>query len=284
MDLDGADWAVEIGPIASMNFRQEAIKFLSGTLEGFDDRGADKILASERSRVVEGLNEKTAEALAQRLGRQETAARSARGPAPQAGMAGAFRNGLPFIGIGLAPLLGLVVHPVGWGVGLALAAGLAWKNTRVRMKVLGTAPVGAITDERLDRLIEQYVDVRAKLGQESRDALSAVVTRSTEMLAASSDPDDVLALTVGSYDSLLADSATKMIERAVTLGHHVVSNGRSDFSAEEKTKLASLLDLGNRALQKARGEVVENLETHEQSASEEVEIDAMAELEQELQA
>ena len=282
MDLDGGDWAVEVGPIASMKFREEAVTYLTSSLDGFNRDASEKLLAAERVRVVEGLNEKTADSLAKRLGRQETLARAARGPAPKAGMAGAFRTPLPFIGLGLAPVLGLAVHPLGWVVGLALGAGLAWKNTTVRMKVLGTAPVGAITDERLDGAIERYVELKEELDPAAYDDLQGVVTQSIKMLTASNDPDDVMALSIGSYDGLLADSATKMIEKAVGLAESAVSSGRREWNSEEKATLLSLIDLGQRALNKSRGESVEVLENQEEPST--VEMEALAELEQELQA
>ena len=281
MDLDGGDWAVEVGPIASMKFREEAVKYLDASLDGFNRDASEKVLANERVRVAEGLNEKTADALAKRLGRQETLARAARGPAPKAGMAGAFRNGLPFIGVGLAPVLGLAVHPIGWVIGLAIGAGLAWKNTTVRMKVLGTAPVGAITDERLDGAIERYVELKQELTPESYEDLQAVVQQSITMLAASNDPDDMMALSIGSYDSLLADSATKMIEKAVGAADVALREGRKELNSEEKATLSSLLDLGQRALSKSRGESLEVLETQGQPAD--VEMEAIAELEHELE-
>ena len=266
MDLDGGDWAVEVGPIASMKFREEALTYLASALDGFDRNASEKVLADERVRVAEGLNEKTADAFAKRLGRQETLARAARGPAPKAGIAGAFRNGLPFIGLGLAPVLGLAVHPIGWIVGLALGAGLAWKNTTVRMKVLGSAPVGAITDVRLDSAIERYVELRDELEFGSYQDLDSVVQQAGKMLTASNDPDDMMALSIGSYDSLLADSATKMMEKAVGLASAAVSEGRKELNAEEKATLASLLDLGNRALSKSRGESAGALENQIKSA------------------
>jgi len=283
MDLDGGEWAVELGPIASMKFREDAISYLDSTLDGFDREVSAKVLADERVRVAEGLNEKTADALAKRLGRQETLARAARGPAPQAGMAGAFRNGLPFIGVGLAPILGLAIHPVGWIVGLALGAGLAWKNTTIRMKVLGSAPVGAITDASLDASIERYVELKSALTDGAYEDLTAVVTQSVTMLTASNDPDDMMALSIGSYDSLLADSASKMIQKAVGLADTVSNDGRNSFNSEEKATLTSLLDLGNRALSKSRGESVGSLEQQVVESSSDVEMEALAELEHELE-
>ena len=35
-DMEGADYAVEAGPIASMNFRGRAVDLLENHLEGFD--------------------------------------------------------------------------------------------------------------------------------------------------------------------------------------------------------------------------------------------------------
>jgi hypothetical protein len=260
MDLDGGDWAVEVGPIASMKFRQDALAYLSTSLDGFDQAVGAKVLQEERARVAEGLNEKTAVALAKRLGRKETLACATRGPAPEAGMAGALRYGLPFIGVGLAPILGLAIHPVGWLVGLAVAAGLAWKNTKVRMSVLGSAPIGAISDETLDSVIERYVSLKEQLSAGSQSSLAGVVNQSITMLAASSDPDDVMALSLGSFDSLLADSAVKIMEKSVGLAESALKDGRTDFNAEEKATLASLKDLGGRALSKSRGEAFEGLE------------------------
>jgi hypothetical protein len=284
MDLDGGDWAVEIGPVASMKFRQDCLAYLDSNLDGFNQAVGDKVLQEERARVAEGLNEKTAVALAKRLGRNETLARATRGPAPEAGMAGALRHGLPFIGVGLAPVLGLAVHPVGWLVGLAIAAGLAWKNTKVRMSVLGSAPIGAISDEKLDAAIERYVGLKTQMGDGAQGSLAELMNQSVEMLSASSDPDDVMALSLGSFDSLLADSAVKIIEKSVRLAESALKDGRPDFNAEEKATLASLKDLGGRALSKSRGEAPDGLELDAVDLAMNEDIEAIDEVAAEFEA
>lgn len=254
MDLDGADWAVEAGPVPSMKFREEAVAYLGAALDGFDRLKAEKLLKDERVRIAEGLDEKTADQLAGRLGKHETLARATRGPTPSAGMAGALRHGLPFIGVGLAPILGLAVHPLGWLVGVAVAIGLAWKNTRTRMKVLGSAPVGSVGEPALDRALSSYVALKDKLDEGAHQELGCVVRQSTDIIAWSADPEDLMALGTGGSQGLLAESAIKMIVKAVGIGEAAAKADRTSFSGEESATLASLEDLGLRALNKAKGQ------------------------------
>ena len=283
MDLDGADWAVEAGPIPSMKFREEAVAYLGASLDGFDRLKAEKLLKDERVRVAEGLDEKTADQLAARLGKRETLARAARGPTPSAGMAGALKHGLPFIGVGLAPILGLAVHPLGWLVGVAVAIGLAWKNTRTRMQVLGSAPVGAVGDPALDGSISSFVALKDKLDEGAHQQLGRVVRQSTDIIAWSADPEDLMALGTGGTQGLLAESAVKMIAKAVGIGEAAAKDGRTSFSGEESASLASLEDLGQRALNKAKGQGDEALELNDLEETVESGLEAIEEIAFELE-
>jgi hypothetical protein len=110
------------------------------------------------------------------------------------------------------------------------------------------------------------------------------MNQSVEMLSASSDPDDVMALSLGSFDSLLADSAVKIIEKSVRLAESTLKDGRPNFNAEEKATLASLKDLGGRALSKSRGEAPDGLELDAVDLSLNENIEAIDEVAAEFEA
>lgn len=258
MDFDGAEWGVEAGPIASMKFREQAVKFLDASLDSFDRVEGEKLLKEERVRVVEGISETTAQQLSERLGKQATLARAVRGPTPTLGLAGAFKGGMPVLGLLMAPVLGFFVHPVGWLVGFAVAAGLAWKNSKTSLKVLGTAPVGSSSGAELDLTIGRYVALKAHLNDAAFAQVGDVVRPAIAMIAWSADPDDMLNLAGLGSQGLLASSGLSMIQKAVHVGQGAEASGRKTFDEEEIKRLAGLQTLAVRALANAkRGNDVE---------------------------
>ena len=240
-DMEGADYAVEAGPIASMNFRGRAIELLENHLEGFDPLQADKTLKSERVRVVEGLDKDTAENMRNALGVKQTTASVSRGATPKAGAAGALRGGLPFVGL----VVGLALAPViGWAVGIGLGAagavGLAVMNTRRPMPVLGRAPVGPYLETDINGLARRIFAAKGAMSEHAAEDLRVISDTAFEMVAAVTDPDDIVALGTGGIDGGLAGNAIKMANQGLLLAEGAVRAGRDDWNDEEKTSVERL--------------------------------------------
>lgn len=241
-DLEGKDYAVEAGPIASMNFRKSAVEFLDEHLESLDPLAADALLKSERVRVVEGLDKATAEGMSSALGIKETTARVSRGPTPKAGAAGAFRHGLPLVGLGVGLALGLAVSG-GWILTLILAAGgsagAAAVNMQRTMKVLGRAPVGPILETDVNALARRIVAAKNALGDEAKD-LDVIARTAFEMVAQVTDPDDVVALGTGGFDGGVAQNAIQMATQATLVAEGAIRAGRKTLGPDEAAKLSRL--------------------------------------------
>ena len=191
-DLDGADFSVEAGPVASQRFRDEAVGKVRAVAEGVDAAAASRALQAGRVRVVEGLARDTAEALRDALGPRETAAPVAEGATPPVGWGGALAKGLPVWGFAAGAVLGVAVHPLGWALGVLAAAALAYRNAQRPMPVLGTAPVGPLVDPGLRRAVLSYVEARERVdGEDARRALEATADAIVQGAAALADPDAV---------------------------------------------------------------------------------------------
>ena len=190
--LEGPEFSVEAGPVASQRFRREAVEKLRMAARGVDAARAGRALRAHRVRVVEGLSRETAEDLRDALGPRETAAAVAEGPTPPVGWGGALDKGLPVWGLAAGAALGLAVHPVGWVLGALAAAALAYRNARRPMPVLGTAPVGPLVDPTLREAVLGYVQAKdAVADAAARAALETTADAVVAGAAALADPDAV---------------------------------------------------------------------------------------------
>ncbi len=240
-NLEGEDYAVEAGPVASMNFRKRAVELLDNHLERVDPVDADAALKSERLRIVEGLDKATAESMRDALGVKETTSRVTRGPTPKAGAAGALKGGLPIIGL----VVGLALGPfVGWGLGALLgvvgAGGLAAVNMQKTMRVLGQAPVGPMLESDINGLARRIVAAKSKLGEAAGADLTVITNASFEMVAQVIDPDDVVALGAGGMDGGVAQNAIQMATQATLVAEGALRQGRDDWSDEERGSIDRL--------------------------------------------
>jgi len=239
-NLEGEDYAVEAGPIASMNFRGRAVELLDNHLDGVDPVATDKLLKSERVRIAESLDKDTAENLRNALGVKETTAAVTRGPTPKAGAAGALRGGLPFLGLALlalGPFIGWTVAPI---LAVAASGGLAFTNMQREMTVLGKAPVGPLLETDINGLAKRIVAAKGKLSEAAASDLDVIANAAFDVVAAVTDPDDVVALGSGGMDGGVAQNAIQMATQGVLVAEGALRNGRNDWNDEERGSIGRL--------------------------------------------
>ena len=233
------EWAVEAGPVSALAARRDAIELLSRGLVGFDATAADKALAAGRLRVCEGLGRATAEALAQRLGPQQSAAAVTRGPTPRLGAGGSMKNGLPLAGVagGAALALATPLGPIGWAIGGAAAVALGVVNARRRMAVLGRAPVLA-TAPGLEDVPGRLGEVARKLDADARNALLEAIRAGFGILARLSASDDIVSLSAGGIEGGMADAAVGLVKQAITAAEAIALDGSNETRLGQLRELA----------------------------------------------
>lgn len=214
---DDGEWAVEIGPIPSKNFRDKALAQLESLLADFDPRGKDALLAESRVRVTGGLTKPIAEALAQGLGKQATAAAVVRGPVASLGAAGAFRHGLP-----LLAMLGGAVLGFAWDwtygllLGTAAATGLGVMNAGKKQPVLGAAPIAPALPPALQSAPLRFAAVAPTLPADVRELASRAIAGGFAVLTRLSRDGDLVALGAGGLEGGMGKAAVELVLAAVT--------------------------------------------------------------------
>lgn len=240
----GGDWSVELGPVSSMRFRKDALDLLESVLaEGFDRARADKFLGSERVRCCEGLERPVAEALAAKLGQKETHAAAVTGPLPKLGIGHAFKNGLPFVALGIGVGLGALIDPIGIGLGFlggggAGAAAGAWSASRM-MKLLGRARVNDPLPYQLAELNTQLDLLYPKLDETRREQIKVAIEVGHRICGRVLDKDDVISLGAD-LDSGIGKSALGLVSEAARLGELIARDGTGEEGAAHVAALGEL--------------------------------------------
>ncbi len=233
--VDGADWAVEAGPVSAMRFRSEAVEVIATTVDGVDRAAAEKLLGSQRVRVVEGITRPAATALAERLGKKETNAAAVQGPTPKLGLGAAFRNGLPFLGIAGGTVLGLLVEPIGTTIGLTAGGGAAVAlgayNAARHMPVLGRPAELAVLPYQVSQVADKVAALQGKLPPASATQLADVVETGFLIIGRLTDPDDVLSTGSDGVEDGMGKNAVGFVQKAVTAAQTIVRDGAANSAA-----------------------------------------------------
>ena len=243
-----AEWAVEAGSIPSMKFRTTAVEFLASSLEGVDKQQADKLLADGRVRVAEGLTERGARGLAQRLGSKETSALAVQGAAKPVGLSGSMRFGLPILGLIGGAIFGLVVHPIGWAIGLLAGVGLGAMNAMRRLPVLGWAPVRPTLPYQVADAPEKLAALREKLPERPREALMTVGDAGFRILGRVTDPEDLLATGADGIDGGMGQGALGLVKEAVRIAELIARDGPGPHNDERIEMLEELAQTARKAM------------------------------------
>ena len=260
---DGGEHAVELGPVPSQQSRDEAIRFLTENLAHFDPAAAAKKLAGSRVRVAEGLSERTARALVERLDRKATQAEAVTGTRARLGAAGAMKGGLPLAGLAGGAIAWVVADAVLFmGVGTAVAVGLAAANMQRRIPSLGTAHVRKVLPYGVSDVPDRLARALDKLPpSQPRTDLLAAAGVALRLVAELMDDDSLASIAGGGTTGPLCVAATKLAQEATRVAEAAAAapGGVAAAALSEVGELAHEAMRGLAKLQTQSGVTQENI-------------------------
>jgi hypothetical protein len=232
---DEGEWAVELGPIASQRFRDDAVETLLRLgLADLDREQTAKLLQSSRIRLGEGLSKGAAEALVEAIGRRETQASTVSGPRGRVGWGGFANRGLPLVGVALGIGLALAWSPVGLVLGLALAAGLGVAGTARPRPILTSFPPMPLLPDQVDGLVERLFAAAQELEDTDRERLLEVGRAALTLLERLSDDDNMAARIAGGPSGQLGKATIAALEETVRLAGTTAGNEVSSTSMQDQ--------------------------------------------------
>ncbi|HIA03275.1 MAG TPA: hypothetical protein EYN06_09955 [Myxococcales bacterium] len=239
------EWGVELGPVTSMEFREEVVSYLHFAMAGVDPNELEDRLKKFRCRAVSGLSQELAEAFVACLNPQKTAASAVFGSAQRVGLSGVFRNGLPIIGMAAGAAGALLVDPIGWAIGGGAAVALGVFNAAQRPVDLGSlrsAP--SLPTELVDlpaRLRHLWPTLDAVGKERLRDALFACFS----ILAQLMNEDDLISLSLGGAEGGMGRCTTGLIQESIRVAELL---GTAQDTESRAKQIASLTQISEAAL------------------------------------
>lgn len=236
--LKDGEYGVDCGPVASANFRRNAADVLVRLFQELPRDRIDHALAASRVRVCSNLEKPVAEAIAARLGRQETQAAVVTGaPFDRKGIVVGFALPWPYlaaiVGLALAVVfdfwLGLILA-IGGSVGLALALG------HERQHTLGEAPVPPQADAAYAPLARKAAALLGSLDEPTKKSFAAVTGSVADVLDAVRK-DKLLGITAGGEQGALGRAAVQLLEDAVAAAEQGGKDALARYAeAAQKTR------------------------------------------------
>lgn len=237
--LEGGEWGVDIGPVASMQFRKTTVGKLEGIgLVGLRPAKADKLIARERVRVAESLTRAAADTLVEAMGRKETRAEAVRGSRPKKGF-GAALIGLPLLAIAGGVALGLAWSPIGYAIGAAVAAGVAAAGASRRQPLLGQLPLAPEIPHGGEGVARKLVAVAGALDAQDRETVMATGRAAFELLARLARPDDMAAMIAGGVEGGMGEVAVKIAREATRIAEARAASGLTSADTARLQRLAA---------------------------------------------
>ena len=249
--LEGSQWGVDIGPIASQRFREETIDLLDSLLTGFSRGRTAKLLPDNRVRVVSGISRAAADALVQKLGTRKADAKAVEGPPAKLGLRGSFKYALPLLGL-LGGIVAAFVTPAFWAIlgGIAAAVGLGIYNARRNQPLLGRAHIRPALPPGCGSAAERVAKLSPSLTDDDRRQLRQILDDSLAIMSRLTNPDDVAIVAAGGADGGMARATTALLNQGIQIAESIVSNTDGDHDASRM----GLQRLADRA-QAARAEL-----------------------------
>jgi hypothetical protein len=275
--LEGAQWGVDIGPIASQRFREETIDLLDSLLTGFSRGRTAKLLPDNRVRVVSGISRAAADALVQKLGTRKADAKAVEGPPAKLGLRGSFKYALPLLGL-LGGIVAAIFTPAFLTIpailgGIAAAVGLGIYNARRNQPLLGMAHIRPALPPGCSSAAERVAKLSPSLTDDDRRQLRQILDDSLAIMSRLTNPDDVAIVAAGGVDGGMARATTALLNQGIQIAESIVSNTDGDHDASRMglQRLADRSQAARAELERLDSALSPDAETIERNLEQETE-------------